>query len=174
MKRLLLLRHAKTEPGGTGIEDHDRRLTERGRADAPALGRYIDDNGYAPELILSSTSRRTVETVELMTDVLKAAPRVDHLEALYLAEPDVILSVIRLAPDRMGSLMAVGHNPGLERLATALAREPVKRRERDRFDAIEEKFPTAALAVLDFAVKRWRDILPGEGKLVDFVRPRDL
>ena len=174
MKRLLLLRHAKTEPGGAGIDDHERALMARGREDAPKLGRYIRQCGYDPDLILSSTSRRTVETVELVTDTLSGVARVDYMDALYLAEPEVILQVIRLAPDKMKGVMVVGHNPGLEQIATLLAREPVKRKERDRFDMLEEKFPTAALAVLDFEVERWRDIEPGEGALKDFVRPRDV
>jgi phosphohistidine phosphatase len=174
VKRLLLLRHAKAEPADAGIEDHERDLTARGRDDAAKLGRYIEKCGYAPDLVLASTARRTVETVGQATDALASPQRIDYLEALYLAEPDVILSVIRLAPDKMGCVMVAGHNPGLERLATALAREPVMRKERDRFDLIEEKFPTAALAVLDFDVGRWRDVAPAQGKLVDFVRPRDL
>jgi phosphohistidine phosphatase len=174
VKRLLLLRHAKTEPAGPGIDDHARALMPRGSEDAPKLGRYIADKGYTPAFIVASTAARTMQTVELVNEALKGTQRIDYLEALYLAEPDVILSIIRLAPDKMESLMVVGHNPGLERLATALAREPVKRKEKDRFDLIEEKFPTAALAVLDFDVPRWRDVAAGEGKLTDFVRPRDL
>jgi phosphohistidine phosphatase len=174
LKRLLLLRHAKTEPGGAGIDDHERALMACGREDAPKLGRYIAKCGYDPELILSSTSRRTTQTVELVTDALSGVARVDYMEPLYLAEPDVILQIIRLAPDKMKSVMVVGHNPGLEQIATLLAREPVKHKERDRFDQLEEKFPTAALAVLDFDVERWRDIEPGEGALKDFVRPRDV
>jgi len=70
--------------------------------------------------------------------------------------------------------MVVGHNPGLEDLANLLAREPVRRKERVRRDVLEEKFPTAALAVLNFDVEKWRDIRPDEGALADFVRPRDL
>ncbi len=174
MRRLLLLRHAKTEPAGAGIEDHERALMARGRDDAPKLGRYIAAKGYAPDFIVASTSRRTVETVELVTETLSGPQRIDYLEALYLAEPDVILSIVRLAPDKMKTLMVVGHNPGLEQVATALAREPIKRKEKDRYDLIEEKFPTAALAVLDFDVTRWRDVGEGQGALKDFVRPRDL
>ncbi|MEJ0041636.1 MAG: histidine phosphatase family protein [Rhizomicrobium sp.] len=174
MKRLLLLRHAKAVPAESGIEDHERALLKRGREDAPRLGRYLEKCGYAPDFIVSSTSKRTVETVELVTDALSGTRRIDYLEALYLAEPELILSIVRLAPDAMKDLMVVGHNPGLEHLATQLAREPVKRKERDRFDLIEEKFPTCALAVLDFDVTRWRDVAPGQGALKDFVRPRDL
>jgi phosphohistidine phosphatase len=174
LKRLLLLRHAKTEPAGAGIDDHERALMARGREDAPRLGRYIHKSGYEPDLVLSSTSVRTMQTVELVTEELTSAARVDYLEPLYLAEPNLILSIIRQAPDKMQTVMVVGHNPGLEQAATLLAREPVKRKERDRFDQLEEKFPTAALAVLDFDVERWRDVEPGEGALKDFVRPRDV
>jgi phosphohistidine phosphatase len=174
VKRLLLLRHAKAVPAGPGIDDHGRGLMARGRDDSPKVGRYIEKESYTPDLIVSSTSQRTRETVELATAELSGKWRVDYLEALYLAEPEIILSIIRLAPDKMKTMMVVGHNPGLEQVATLLAREPVKRKERDRFDLIEEKFPTAALAVLDFDVARWRDIAPGTGALADFVRPRDL
>ncbi|HEY0104776.1 MAG TPA: histidine phosphatase family protein [Rhizomicrobium sp.] len=174
MKRLLLLRHAKAAPAEPGMGDHERALLPRGSADAPKLGRYIESSGRAPDYIVASTSRRTVETVELVTDVLSGPQRIDYLDALYLAEPEVILSIVRLAPDKMRCVMVVGHNPGLEFLATQLAREPGKRKERDRFDRVEEKFPTAALAVLDFDVARWRDVAPGQGALIDFVRPRDL
>ncbi len=174
MKRLLLLRHAKTVPAGPGADDHERELLPRGREDAPRLGRYIHAEGYTPDLILSSTARRTVETVELVTEAFSGTQRIDYMEALYLAEPEIVLSIVRLAPDKMKTVLVVGHNPGLELVAAALAREPVKRKERDRFDLIEEKFPTAALAVLDFDITRWRDVALGQGALKDFVRPRDL
>ena len=81
---------------------------------------------------------------------------------------------MRGAPAAVAALMMVGHNPGLEALAALLAREPVRRKERARHEVLEEKFPTCALAVLDFDVGRWRDIVAGTGKLVDFVRPKDL
>jgi phosphohistidine phosphatase len=174
VKRLLLLRHAKTVPASPGIEDHERELMARGREDAPKIGRYIRAEAYAPDLILASTSRRTTETVELVTEVLEGTQHITYMEGLYLAEPDVILSIVRLVSDGVKTLMIVGHNPGMEQVATLLAREPVKRKERDRFDRIEEKFPTAALAVFDFDATRWRDIAPGQGVLKDFVRPRDV
>ncbi len=174
MKRLLLLRHAKTVPAGPEIEDHERELLPRGRDDAHAMGRYMQAQRYIPDLILSSTSRRTVQTADLVMAELSGANRIDFEEVLYLAEPRTLHAAIRGAPDKVAALLIVGHNPGMEQLATLLAREPVKRKERDRFDLIEEKFPTGALAVLDFDVPRWRDIRQGQGALIDFVRPRDL
>ena len=174
MKRLLLLRHAKTEPAGSGIEDHERELLDRGRLDAPAMGTYLAEKKYLPDLILSSTSRRTVETVELVVEQLPRKQHIDYVDQLYLAGSRVMLAVIRAVRAPVSTLLVVGHNPGMEQLATALSRQPVKRKERDRFDLIEEKFPTCALAVLDFGVARWRDVAPGRGELTDFVRPRDL
>lgn len=174
MKRLLLLRHAKTEPAGPDIEDHERELLARGRLDAPAMGLYLAAKKYLPDLILSSSARRTVETSEAVIEKLPRKQHVEYTDRLYLAGAREMLSVVRSAKATATTLLVVGHNPGIEQLASLLSRQPVKRKERDRFDLIEEKFPTCALAVLDFDVARWRDVAPGRGELVDFVRPRDL
>jgi len=174
LKRLLLLRHAKTVPASPGIEDHDRELLERGRKDAPQIGDYMAAKKYLPDLVLSSSSRRTIETVELLSEKLPRGQHIEYTDRLYLAGQKEMLAVIRSVHGAVSSLLVVGHNPGMEQLATTLSRQPVKRKERSRFDQIEEKFPTCALAVLDFAVARWRDVAPGRGELIDFIRPRDL
>jgi phosphohistidine phosphatase len=172
MKRLYLLRHAKAVPADPALDDHARELTVRGMHDAGAIARYIRKNGFEPELLLASSSARTRQTAELVLREIKA--EVEYRESLYLAEPGKILGQIQAAPANISDLMVIGHNPGLEQLATVLAREPVRRKERARRDVLEEKFPTAALAVLDFDINKWRDISPGEGKLADFVRPKDI
>jgi phosphohistidine phosphatase len=172
MKRLYLLRHAKAVPAEPALEDHDRELTVRGMHDAGAMARYMRKNGFIPDLILSSSAARTRQTTELV--LREIAARTDYRESLYLAEAGKILMLVQAAPQNVAGAMVVGHNPGLEDLANLLAREPVRRKERVRRDVLEEKFPTAALAVLDFDVEKWRDIRPGEGALADFVRPRDL
>jgi phosphohistidine phosphatase len=124
------------------------------------------------ELILSSSAARTAQTAELVGQQLDC--EIEYRDALYLAEPAKIMATIRGAPAAISNLMIVGHNPGLESCVALLAREPVRRKERARHEALEEKFPTCALAILDFDVGRWRDVAPGTGKLVDFVRPKDL
>jgi len=172
MKRLYLLRHAKAVPADPQLDDHARELTVRGMHDASAIARYIRKNGFEPQLLMASTSARTRQTAELVLREIEA--RAEYREALYLAEPGKILGLIQAAPQSISDLMVVGHNPGLEELAGKLAREPVRRKERARRDVLEEKFPTAALAVLDFDIGKWRDISPGEGELADFVRPKDL
>ena len=172
MRRLLLLRHAKAEPGGPDRQDHDRALVERGLADAAAMARALKARGYGACRILCSASLRTVQTAEA---VLKVAPApIAYLESLYLAPPGRILALAQDAADADTALMIVGHNPGLEQCAAILAREPVGPRQQHRRDVMEEKFPTAALAVLDFDIPHWKLLSPGEGRLVDFLRPKDL
>jgi len=174
MKRLYLLRHAKAAPSDPRLDDHDRALTVRGMHDASAMARYMRKNDMAPDLVLVSSSTRTHQTAELTLRELESPLQPDIRETLYLAEPGRILAILHAVPASTKSAMVIGHNPGIEALATLLAREPVRRKERARRDVLEEKFPTAALAVLDFDASTWREIRPGEGKLVDFVRPRDL
>ena len=174
MKRLYILRHAKAQQAEPGQDDHARALTLRGVADAEAMARYLRKSGAKIDRVLVSTSARTVQTADLVLRELQLPPRADYRDGLYLAEPGKILAMIQGLPVRTGTVMVIGHNPGLEELATILAREAVRRKERERRDELEEKFPTAALAVLEFDADRWREIKPGEGKLVDFVRPKDL
>jgi phosphohistidine phosphatase len=172
MKRLFLLRHSKAVPADGGTPDIDRTLMLSGMQDGAAMARHLRKGDYAVDLILCSPSARTTQTAELVLQELDC--EIEYREALYLAEAPKIVAAIRGAPASVASLMVVGHNPGLEVCATFLAREPVRRKERARHEALEEKFPTSALAILDFDVGRWRDVAQGAGKLVDFVRPKDL
>lgn len=172
MKRLFLLRHAKAQPADGGTEDFDRTLMLSGMQDAAHMARYLKKSDCRIDLILCSASARTTQTAELVLHELDA--QIEYRDNLYLADAARILAAVRGAPAQVSSLMIVGHNPGMEICATQLAREPVRRKERARHEALEEKFPTSALAILDFDVGRWRDVEPGTGKLVDFVRPKDL
>lgn len=171
MKRLLLLRHAKAERGGA--DDLKRVLEKRGIKDSALMGRFLHEKAYVPELILSSNSTRTRQTLEHLLPELGTKPKIEYLAELYLAEPDAILALIRNAPDSAGSLMIVGHNPGLEHCALALASIPLEHKLHKRYDAMDEKFPTCALAVIDFQIATWRDVVPGLGELHAFVRPKD-
>ncbi len=172
MKRLFLLRHSKAQPADGGIEDFGRTLMLSGMQDGAGVARWLRKNDYRPDLILCSASARTTQTAELVLQEMDC--EIVYRDTLYLAEAPRIVAAVRGAPAKVAGLMVVGHNPGLEAAATQLAREPVRRKERARHEALEEKFPTSALAILDFDVNRWRDVALGSGKLVDFVRPKDL
>ena len=172
MKRLLLLRHAKAE--GTAADDQKRALIDRGKKDSVRMGRFLREDVYIPDLILSSDSARTRETLDLVLPELGAKVLVQYQHELYLAEPEVILSAIRRAPDKSSVLMVVGHNPGLEQCALALAAVPLEKKLRKRYDTMDEKFPTCAVAVIDFEVPKWSEVRPGRGDFDAFVRPKDL
>jgi phosphohistidine phosphatase len=174
MKRLFLLRHAKAVAADAHTEDSARVLAERGRSDALRMGEYLRKTHGAPDLVLCSTASRTVETWELASRAFEAPPKVQFMEALYLAPWSAILKLARAAPDSAASLLIIGHNPGMENLADILAREPKGSSEKKRANSLEEKFPTAALAVFHFDAQKWKNIAAGEGVLADFRRPKDV
>ena len=138
------------------------------------MGSYMHAKGYEPELVLCSTAERTKETLELVLPSLARQPQMRYDRSLYLAEWPALLAEIHAVSSRPSPLMVVGHNPGLEQLAIALALQAQSPAERSRLQKLAEKFPTAALAVLDFEIADWSGLKPGLGRLIDFIRPKDL
>jgi phosphohistidine phosphatase len=171
--RLLLLRHAKSD-WSKDADDHGRPLSARGRKSAPDMARYMRSKDYLPGVVLCSTAQRTRETLDLLLTVWSERPVIRYENALYLADWPVLLANLKKAPARASPLLLVGHNPGMEQLAVALALQSSGVAERARLQRLTRKFPTAALAVLDFDITSWRNLKPGLGKLVEFVRPKDL
>ena len=166
-KRLYLLRHAKSSWKHPELADHERPLAGRGRRAAGAIARYLDEHDIAPALVLCSTALRARETFERIEPALRAAP-VRYEGRLYAASADALLEYLRSVPDEIDSVMLIGHNPAIEQLAHELARPSPERRE------LEAKFPTAALATLEFACASWCGLDRGGATLLDVVRPRDL
>ena len=158
MKTLLLLRHAKSDWSDPNLSDHERVLNKRGRRSAPAIGAWIRDQGLAPDLILSSDSARTTETWELSGLEGDA----DFRRELYLAEAETMLYALSGATG--GRVMMIGHNPGIGAMAERLVRTPP---DNLRF----YQYPTAALSVIDFPIKRWSEIEWGTGTIRAFVTP---
>jgi phosphohistidine phosphatase len=170
MKRLLIFRHAKAGPHDEA-HDKERALIERGRNDAALVGRAMRDRGYLPDLVLCSSAKRTVETWEHAAPELGAKPEVRFLHELYDAPEKSILNTIRGARESAPVLMYIGHNPGLENLARKLVQGSEDNAEKKRITAMNKKFPTSAVAVIDFDVNAWGDIDVGEGALTDFLTP---
>ncbi|MBS0275083.1 MAG: histidine phosphatase family protein [Proteobacteria bacterium] len=172
MLRLLLLRHARaTQDSGEG--DHARALTGRGREDSVRMGRAMNTRGYVPDLVVCSDAARTIETWRRLSPELAKMPKVAFTKALYLASPKNIRALIASSADDVKALMLIGHNPGIEECAIRLARKPVSKAENEKLAEMREKFPTCALAVLDFDVESWSGAGSG-GILLEFLRPRDL
>ncbi len=158
--QLTLLRHAKAEPADTAPDDIDRVLAEKGREDAPRMGRALAEAGAAPELALVSTARRTRETWDLVQPAFPAAD-VRILDSLYLADASTLMS----EAERAGAerVMVVAHNPGLHELASRLAF-----RNNTLEAKLRAKFPTAAAAL--FA----RKAEDASWRLSAFLTPKDV
>ena len=132
------------------------------------MAAHIEAEGIRPDLVLCSPARRSRETLERIEAALGERVEARFEEALYGASEAELLARLRALPPQVDSVMIVGHNPGLEELALALASE---RAERAR---MEEKYPTAALATIDLPADDWSAIERGRGELVAYIRPRDL
>jgi phosphohistidine phosphatase len=170
MRRLMLLRHAKSDWAAAGARDQERPLSARGREAAPKMGAYMARHALMPDLIMASTAVRVGQTLDLVLPAFDESPKVVRDERLYEAEGGKLLDVIKEAPRSAHSLLLVGHNPGLAELAALLmAAGDVEARQR-----LIEKFPTAALAVIDFALDDWAKVHPKAGRLDRFVVPRAL
>jgi phosphohistidine phosphatase len=166
-KRLYLLRHAKAAPD-SGEGDHERPLTGRGRRDAPDIGRELARRGYRPDMVLCSTSMRTTETLELVLPFFSPAPAVKLEPGLYHAEAKQILARAGMIEADIDAVLFVGHNPGLEDLALALAGESKIGRR------IAEKFPTSAFAAFESKAATWSAAVKGEWTAIDFLKPAEL
>ena len=173
MRRLMLLRHAKTETDAPSGRDQDRRLDDRGHRDAAQLGDWIATHPPFPDTVLVSHAVRARQTWDIAWEAMKdrvAPPQVEILPELYLADPAQILETVRTAtiPANPRRLMLVGHNPGMHEAALMLmgSGDPAGAR------AIADNLPTAGLAIFDFDVKDWGDVAYRRGKLVLFVSPK--
>jgi phosphohistidine phosphatase len=170
MRRLMLLRHAKSDWAQPGLRDHDRALTPRGREAAARMGAYLVRHALLPDLIVASPAKRVAETLDLLLPAFETPPKLVSEPRLYEARANALLGVVKETPRAVHGLLVVGHNPGLAELATLLiASGEVEARQR-----LIEKFPTAALAVIDFALDDWEKLHPRSGRLDRFVVPRAL
>jgi phosphohistidine phosphatase len=174
MRRLMLLRHAKTEHDAPSGRDRDRRLDDRGRSDAAEIGGWIGRHPPFPDSVLVSPATRSHQTWEIVREAIKdraPKPQVELVPELYGADPSQLLQIIRAAsasdPQR---LMVVGHNPGMHELALAL----VGSGDGAGRKALADNLPTSGLAVFDFSVDDWADVAFRHGRLVMFVSPKVL
>jgi phosphohistidine phosphatase len=170
MRTLYLLRHAKSDRGNPELSDIERPLAPRGRRDAPTMAGYMREHDYRPDIILCSPATRTRETLTLLQPVLGPGVPVEYDHKLYPGSPDLLLQRLRDVDETIGSVLLIGHNPGLERLASALA----PRGDRRALGRMREKFPTCGLAVIHLHIDRWEQTDLGSGALTDFMVPAGL
>jgi phosphohistidine phosphatase len=171
MLTLLLMRHAKSDWGDLELDDYDRALAPRGIKAAPVMAQAIVRAGLKPDRILCSGAVRTRATLALMlSEFGTPVPEIRYDDKLYLALPEAMLNVLAIAGKGGSMVMILAHNPGLHALALSLTGSGDKL----AITELASKFPTAALAVLRFKSKDWRDVHSGTGELTHFITPRGL
>jgi phosphohistidine phosphatase len=162
MKTLLILRHAKSSWADPGMADHDRRLNDRGKRDAPRMGKLIAELGLHPDIIVSSSAKRARSTAKRVIEAGGFTCPKQLLEELYLAPANTYIETLRQLGDAGDCVLAIGHNPGLEQLVATLTGD-------------FETLPTAALVQIDFDIDSWAE-LPCEpkGQLRGVWRPKEM
>jgi phosphohistidine phosphatase len=170
VRQLLLLRHAKSA-WPDDVADHERPVASRGRRDAPVAGRWLRSSGWVPGLVVCSTARRARETWQLAAAELAAAPGVSFDRRVYGATAAGLLDLARETEPGTRRLLIVGHDPAMQELTLALA--STRAGDQDALGRVRVKFPTAAVAVLEFS-GTWPELGPGRARLSAFVVPRDL
>ena len=162
MKRILLLRHAKSSWDDPTLRDHERPLAPRGLRATELIAEHARENAVPVDLVLCSSALRARETLERLDGWLGRA-QTSVEDALYAASDEALLERLRAIPEAVGSVVLIGHNPGLHDLAVDLTREGRRL----------ERFPTGALATLAFD-GRWSELGSGRARLEGFVKPKDL
>lgn len=172
MRQLLLLRHAKSSWDDRDLSDHARPLNPRGRQAAVAMRASMESLGLAPDMVLVSTARRTMETLQAL-EPWAETPLIEPLDSLYLASASTLLSALQEVAETVRSVLLVGHNPGLHELAMLLVGAHAMTLGNQDMRRMAEGYPSGALA--EFTVPGgWGDLAEGGGRLVRFLCPRDL
>jgi phosphohistidine phosphatase len=172
MRRLMLLRHAKTETEAASGRDQDRQLDERGRRDAAEIAGFIGEHLPLPDAAMVSSAARAHQTWDIVRETLKnsgRAPVGELKPELYAAEAATLLQAVRSAAfGGAQTLLVIGHNPGLHELALALCGSG----DDAARQALSSNLPTAGLAVFEFATEDWEDVAFRRGRLLRFVTPK--
>jgi len=171
MKRLTLLRHAKSGWDDPVARDFDRPLNAKGRRAARVMGRWLRENGFIFDHILASPALRVVETLDEAWEGYGRTYHPQYDKRIYLASAAALLDVVQEVPDHHDHVMLCGHNPGMEDLILMLVPDSADEPFRDQ---VEEKYPTAAVAELEFDVERWEQVKAASAHFARFVRPRDV
>ena len=154
------------------MPDHDRPLTKGGRRSVAAMRQAMSNLGLAPDVVLVSSSRRTLETLEVL-EPWDDTPLIEPMDSLYLANPMQLLTALHGVAETVRSVLLIGHNPGMHDLALDLAGPVAISAGSAAEQALAEGFPTGALA--EFVVaSSWCDLREGGGRLVRFLTPRML
>lgn len=170
MKRLSILRHAKSSWDDPDLDDFNRPLNERGWKAARRMGRELKHRGMRFDYVLASTAARVRETIDGLQDKFDFKAEIHFEPRMYGASEPILLSLIQALPENVHAPLLVGHSPGLERLLIELTLND----DEGLRDRIRDKYPTGAFAVVELPAHRWDDVEPRSGQIVELILPKDL
>jgi phosphohistidine phosphatase len=170
LQTLFLLRHAKSSWDDSSLHDFDRPLSPRGIKACKMMTKHLIKSKIKPELVLCSSSRRTRETLELISGAFDDETEIRFEYGIYEAGSQALLKRLKRVNRKVSSVMMIGHNTGLEHLALALTSGT----ETKSLARMREKYPTLALSSIEIKQGGWAELGPGSAKLKDFVIPSDL
>jgi phosphohistidine phosphatase len=162
MKRLMILRHAHTEPASES-GDRERKLTPKGLDNARTLGETMTAKNYVPDFILCSPVTRTRQTLDQIAATLGKI-QTEFQKVIYEGGYDEILSLVRGVDNSCAALLVVGHNPAIHQFAASMARE-----DHDLMNSLSSGYAPATLTVLDVPRASWADLQPGENAIIDLI-----
>ena len=162
MKRLFLIRHAKSSWSEPDLADIDRPLNKRGKNDAPFMGKRLKETHKAKsDLIISSPAKRALRTAKIIAREIDYPERkIEIKDSLYGSGVQAILNIIKYLDESFNEVMLFGHNPDLTSLANFLSNNEV------------ENIPTCGIFCVDFDIKSWKDVKKGEGIFKFFDYPK--
>lgn len=170
MKRLIILRHAKSSWDDSSLSDFDRPLNERGIKAARRMGVEVKNRSMGFDQVLASPAVRVRETLDRVAEGSGDRFDVEFDERIYMASADALLDIVRGILDDSKAPLLVGHNPGLEQMLARLTSDDV----RGLRDKVLGKYPTGALAVVELPAEHWREVEEGSGEIVELILPREL
>ncbi len=170
LRELILLRHAKSEWKQSELADIDRPLSDRGKKNATKMGRWLKKHTLIPDLILVSSAQRAQQTLRRICS--EFSTNVVTVDALYLADLPTLLQTLSETPPAE-RVMIIGHNPGLETLFNFLNHEASQNIHNTENTETVTLFPTCSLAHF-ILPQTWQTLEKGDGKLLQFIRPKDL
>jgi phosphohistidine phosphatase len=170
VKRLTILRHAKSDWGDPSLEDFNRPLNDRGWKAVKRMRRELDHRHISFDLVIASPAARVRETIDGLQEKLKLNVEIRFEPRMYGATEETLFQIVRSLSEKARAPLLVGHNPGLQRLAIELTH----RDSGGLRDRVAHKLPTAALARIELPAHRWADVEPGGGTIAELILPKEL
>ena len=159
MKKLFIIRHAKSDWNNLSLKDFNRPLNKRGFKNAPFMGQVLKDMDVMPDLILSSPAIRAITTARLISNEIVYKKEIQTNKKIYEASLETLDNIVHSIDDKYETVFLVGHNPSVSFLAFNLC-------------GLNEDIPTCAVIQIDFDTNTWADISLDNSKLISYDYPK--